>query len=227
MILSLHVGDVGVGSAVRAMWRRPRPGEIDGLRSTETGLCAPFDGKSMPSPKRLALIAAWDDDVALDRFLDGHALADTLAAGWRVRLAPLQASEGPWSTIRGLGEPVVETDDDAPVAVVTLGRLRLRRVMSFFRANSGAEKLLAQQDAVLFATGIARPPRFVSTFSLWRTAREMKDYAYGRAGPGHLAAIEAHRREPFHHESIFARFRPYGAEGTIDGREPLAAHAGM
>jgi hypothetical protein len=225
MILSFHVGDVGVRSAVRSMCRRPRPREIDGLRSVETGICAPFDGKSRPSPKRLALIAAWDDDAALDRFLDDSRLADTLADGWRVRLAPLQASEGPWSAIPGLGEPVVETDEDAPVAVITLGRLKLRRVVPFFRANSGAEKLLALQSAVLFATGIARPPRFVATFSLWRTAREMKDYAYGRAGRGHLAAIEAHKREPFHHESIFARFRPYAAEGRIDGREPLAARA--
>jgi hypothetical protein len=210
---------------MRALRRRPRPAEVAGLLSAETGICAPFDGKSPPSPGRLALIAAWDGDAALDGFLAGHPLAATLSCGWHVRLAPLQGS-GTWSPIPALSERVQQTDESAPVAVVTLGRLKLPRIVTFLRTSNRAEKLLARQEAVMFATGIARPPRFVSTFSLWRTAAEMQDYAYGRAGPEHMAAITAHQRKPFHHESIFARFRPYGTGGSIDGRDPLAVATG-
>jgi hypothetical protein len=53
----------------------------------------------------------------------------------------------------------------------------------------------------------------------------MKTYAYGRTDTGHRDAIDAHRANPFHHESLFARFRPYDARGTWDGREPLTAAA--
>lgn len=75
---------------------------------------------------------------------------------------------------------------------------------------------------LLAATGLARPPRFVATFSLWRTPAEMREYAVGRTPGSHLHAIRAHNRDPFHHESVFVRFRPYAAQGRWDGFNPLA-----
>jgi len=62
----------------------------------------------------------------------------------------------------------------------------------------------------------------VATFSLWRSVGEMRAYADGRSGLGHLAAVRAHGARPFHSESAFIRFRPYGARGSWDGRDPLA-----
>jgi hypothetical protein len=34
--------------------------------------------------------------------------------------------------------------------------------------------------------------------------------------------IATDRAKPFHHQSAFIRFRPYGSEGKLDGRNPLA-----
>ncbi|HEV2998894.1 MAG TPA: hypothetical protein VGX16_07280, partial [Solirubrobacteraceae bacterium] len=79
---------------------------------------------------------------------------------------------------------------------------------------------------LLAATGLARPPRLVATFSLWRTAEAMRAYAYQEAGAGHSAAIRAHRARAFHHESAFIRLRPYAARGDWGGREPLSELAG-
>jgi hypothetical protein len=90
----------------------------------------------------------------------------------------------------------------------------------FLQASAPAEAHAATDPAVLASTALARLP-VVATFSLWRTAAEMREYAY--RGTAHVAAMAAMRRYDFHSEYVFARFRPYGAQGTWDGREPLAA----
>jgi len=201
---------------------RPRPAGTPGLRYAEPMTGAPLrtGAVTLPTVGRVALIAAWDDDAALDRFTSAHPLATLLHPGWHVRLEPLRAW-GSWSALPDL--PTAERDvDDEPVAVLTLGRLRLLHARRFLAASGPAEREATTHPAVVAATGLARPPRLVATFSLWRTGREMREYAVGDAPGGHKRAIDAHRRRPFHHESVFARFRPYGASGSWDGRDPLA-----
>ncbi|HEU4943658.1 MAG TPA: hypothetical protein VFT10_00685, partial [Solirubrobacterales bacterium] len=69
--------------------------------------------------------------------------------------------------------------------------------------------------------GLARPPRFVATFSVWRSNAEMRAYVT-RPGGAHPAAFKAHAERPFHHQSAFIRFRPLASSGEWDGRDPLA-----
>jgi hypothetical protein len=219
MILSVHIADVGPLASLRVMRRRP---EAAGLRYAELVRGAPLGRRPpLPQPGRVGLIAAWDDDRALDGFLASHPLAERLAGGWHVRLAPLRAV-GEWPGLPGLAEDEQPVDDDEPVAVLTLGRPIVRRLRPFLKASLMAERQAVGDDSVLAMTGLARPPRLVATFSLWRTAAEMRAYAHGRSGPDHLAATRAHNARPFHRESLFARFRPYAAQGAWDGRDPLA-----
>jgi hypothetical protein len=112
-------------------------------------------------------------------------------------------------------------DEDEPAAVLTIGRLRLTQTVRFLRASAAAERLAVDDPALLASTGLARPPGLVATFSLWRSVAAMRAYASGGNDPAHLAAVRAHAARPFHHEAAFLRFRPYRAEGTWDGREPL------
>ena len=175
-----------------------------------------------PRPTGAGLIAAWSDDRALDEFLAQNPLNSGLAGGWHVRLEPLRTS-GAWSALGELVGAERAVDDDQPVAVLTLGRLRLRRAIPFFRASGAAERQAVADPAVVLSTAFARPPRLLGTFSLWRSAAEMRAYAYGTSGEQHISAIRSHRARPFHHESLFARFRPYGASGSWHGLRPLAA----
>jgi hypothetical protein len=216
VILSVHLADVGMRAAPALLRRRPDPSRVPGLRYAELAVAAPLQGRLLPRPRpgRVGLIAAWDDDAALDGFLRAHPLAERLAGGWRVRLEPLRAS-GAWPPLPTLAGRERAVEDDEPVAVLTLGRLRFARALPFLRARAAAEAQLETDPAVTFSTGLARPPGFVATFSLWRTAREMRAYAYGGSGPEHRAAIDAHRANAFHHDSAFARFRPYAADGTL------------
>ena len=221
-ILSFHIADVGVRVAPRILRAAPNPTEIPGLRYAETAITAAL-GRRLPSPRpgRVAMIAAWDDDAAVDAFLADHPLAAPLAGGWQVRLEPLRIY-GAWSGLPDLPDQELPVDPDEPVAVLTLGRLRLSRAVPFFRASARAERQAVTDPALLAATGLARPPRLVSTFSLWRTAREMRAYAVGDADAGHPRALRANRAEPFHHEQAFVRLRPYASHGSWDGRDPLA-----
>ena len=221
MIGSVHLADVGARSAMGVLRRAPRPATTPGLRHANVGLTAPLSGSVLPSPtfSRVGLVAFWDDDDALDRFLSDHPLAAKLAGGWHVRLDPLRAS-GSWP---GLPSDVPTKHDvelDGPAAVVTLGRLRLTQTVRFLRASAKAEAAVVEAEGLIWATGLARPP-FFATCSLWHTTRALSTYAYGHREPAHTEAIAAHTSKPFHHESAFIRFRPHGSEGMLGGRNPL------
>jgi hypothetical protein len=223
MIVSVHIVDAGVSRMPGALRRVPRADAVAGLRYAETTVTAEQGGeRRIPvHPGRFGLIAAWDNDRALDDFTRGnHPLASLLVAGWQVRLEPLRVS-GSWPAIPGLPDRGLPVEEDEPVAVLTLGRPRPRRLRPFLRSAGPAEAEVVAAPGLLASIGLARPPRLVSTFSVWRTNSEMRDYAY-RNGGTHMAAVRADRERPFHHESAFIRFRPYRSEGEWEGRDPLA-----
>lgn len=222
MIVSVHIADVGWRSALRMLLRGPKPAEIPGLRYAITAAAAPLGRRPLPapSPGRVALIAAWDDDAGLDGFLAGDPLGQRLGGGWMARLQPLHVY-GAWAGLDGLPEGEIQVATEEPVAVLTLGRPRLTRLRPFLRASAAAEREAIADPGVLASTGLARPPGMVATFSLWRNVDQMRDYARGRREGAHPAATARDRANPFHHESAFIRFRPYATRGLWDGRDPL------
>jgi hypothetical protein len=226
MIVSVQLADVGVREAQRLHRKGLRRREAPGLRHAELTTMAPLGGGLLPrpTPARIGLIGVWDGDDALDEFLNGHALARSLAHGWRVRLRPTHVF-GAWAPLREPFDEEPDLEADEPAAVLTIGHLRLTQAVRFLRASAKAEAQAIADPALLASTGLARPPRLVATFSLWRTAAEMRAYARGDADARHRDASRAHAARPFHRESAFIRFRPYAAEGSWDGVEPLARAA--
>lgn len=223
MIVSVHLAEVGWRRVPRMLGGRLRLSDVPGLTYAEPVLSVPLrDGPvPRPGPGRIGLIAAWEDDSALDRFLEDHPLAARFAHGWHVRLEPLRVY-GSWSRMPGLPSRAKPVDDEKPVAVLTLGHTKLHRAGPFLRTSGLAERAAVGDPAVLASTAFARPPRFVSTFSLWRSAAAMREYAHSSDG-AHQAAVRADRAKPFHREAAFIRFRPYASRGSWNGRDPLAA----
>lgn len=222
MIASVHVADVGVRSALGVVRKAPAAGSIPGLRHADVALAAPLGGSLAPKPQagRVGLIAFWDEDAAVERFLTDHPLAARLAGGWHTRLEPLRAF-GTWP---GLPSDVPRSravTSEGPAVVLTLGRLRLPQLVRFLKTSNRAENGALGATGMLWATGLARPP-FVATCSLWESGQAAAAYAYDTDGAPHPAAITEDRHKPFHHMEAFIRFRPYATTGSLQGKNPLS-----
>lgn len=189
--------------------------------------------------RRWALFAVWEDEHALDAFL----ASSEVPARWRglaaetysVKLDALR-SHGAWGGSNPLGREdrtprasgaggslaARPLERDAPVAVLTRARIRPRRLRAFYSAIGPPGTALLESPGLLASVGVGEwPVARQATFSLWRSRGDLQAYAYRR--DEHRAVIDRTRAEGWYSEELFARFRPYGAEGTWDGIDPLAA----
>lgn len=219
MIVSVQLAQPGPRAALGVLRAPPRAQDTPGLLWAQPAVTVPLGGPRRPTG--VALLSAWQDDEALDGFRARPGAGAALAGGYEMRMEPVRTI-GRWNALPGLDGARGEVDPDGPAAVITLARFKPGRAVPFLRASARAERLARDSPALLLGTAMALPPTFVATFSIWRSVREMRAYVSGRdGGDGHVAAMREHASEPFHHESVFARFRPLAEHGEWRGLAPL------
>jgi hypothetical protein len=177
--------------------------------------------------RRWALFAVWEEEAALDAFLDGSPVSArwrTLAAeSYSLKLAPLRA-HGAWGGRNPLADAEPDAHGDGAVAVLTRATIRIRRLVPFYRAIAPPSADLARQPGLLASVGMGEwPVARQATFSLWRSFADARRFAYER--DDHLAVVRRTRAEAWYAEELFARFRAYGAHGTWGGVNPLGTAA--
>ena len=233
MIFSFHLAKTTIATTATALLRPLTTSRLPGLRRVECmtvmALGSPIVSPARMQLRNLAVFARWDDEQAIDRFLVDHPLGRTLATGWHVRMEFLRR----WGRVSGFDDlpaNVGQEDAAAPVVAVTLARLKLPEVPRFIKWGKPVEELVRDHPATTLALAAMRPPRTVSTFSVWRSLREMTDMVRGRDSvPGadrHATAMVERNRRDFHHQFTTLRFRPLSEHGSWGGRTGIVPRPG-
>jgi hypothetical protein len=173
--------------------------------------------------RRWALFAVWDDESALDAFLATSPIAarweDLARERWHVRLETLRAN-GAWGGSNPLPAARATASHDGPFAILTRATIRPARLIRFYRAIEPPAAKLGESPGLLASIGIGEwPLARQATFSLWRSLADARAYAY--ATQEHGEVVRRTRAEGWYSEELFARFRPYGSQGTWNGADPL------
>lgn len=222
-MFTFHLLETTTTTGLRLLARSGRPAA--GLRHSEPmavmELGAPIVSTRRAQSRRLALFARWEDEGSLDAWLGDDPTGRDWAEGWHVRLEFLRR----WGLVEALDDlPIrgADHDLDEPVVAVTLARLNLPQVPRFVRWGRPVERQVRDDPATTLALAAGRPPRTVSTFSVWRSARQMEDMVAGRStGPEHdrhAAAMGERDRHDFHREFTTLRFRCLAEHGAWRGR---------
>ncbi len=232
-IHSFHLAELPRRAGAAALARPPSPASVPGLDHVEClslmRLGAPVISPDRLQLGRLAVFAQWRDEEALARFLVDDALGRRLAGGWHVRLEFMRR----WSSIAalpGLPARAGGWEPDEPVVAVTLARMRLPQVPRFLRHGRPVERLVRDHPGVTLAVAGFRPPRTISTFSVWHSVRQMVEMVHGRSDvpdpTRHAAAMRERERRDFHHEFATYRFRPLSEHGSWEGRTGIVPGQG-
>ena len=226
-LVTLHLWRVpprGVPGAVLRMARDRGPvRRTPGLRFAK--LLGTGDGRTFTvrdaDPLRWGLLATWADAAAAQAF-EGLPVVRSweraAVESCRLDLRPV-ASRGSWSGRQPFGDPTpVRTD--GPVAALTRARLRAGAAPVFWRAVPPVSADLRERPGLRAAVGIGEAPvGLQGTFSLWDSAKALKEFARAEA---HAAVVARTEPERWYAEELFARFAVLGARGTLDGADPLA-----
>jgi heme-degrading monooxygenase HmoA len=227
-LFTFHLAETTFRSAFKAFWNPPEPGNVPGLIHAECMACMTL-GSQIFSPSRflireVAVFAQWESEKDINNFLENDNFGKTLSKGWHTRLIYLRQ----WGTINEFVVPndVNELDDpEAPVVAVTLARMKIFQVPRFIHWGRPVEKLVRDHPGVSFALAAIRLPRTVSTFSVWKSQKEMVDMVHGRSSVSHpkrhAQAMKERERKDFHFQFTTLRFRPIAEYGSWEGRSNI------
>lgn len=194
---------------------------VDGIRFAK--LLGTGRGDTMTTSadlRRWAVFAVWEDEDALAHLDDFDGRWAAATERYDLMMAPLGA-HGSWDGEDPVGGADESTHLGGPVAVVTRATVRLRQLPTFLRAVPPVQATMGATAGLLAAVGIGEVPvGRQATFSLWRDAAAVREFAYG--DPSHAEVVERTRAEGWYGEEWFARFRPVSSSGTWDGVDPLA-----
>lgn len=171
--------------------------------------------------RQIAVFAQWENEEAVDNFLKNNIHGKILAKGWHTRLIFMRQ----WGIISGfeINDEQIEIDPvNNPVVAITIARMKLFEVPRFIHWGRPVEKLVRDHPGTILSSASIRLPRTVSTFSIWKSQKEMTDMVHGHSSvpqpKRHINAMKERDRRDFHFEFTTLRFKPISEFGEWNGQ---------
>jgi hypothetical protein len=176
-----------------------------------------------PTPRRLALLAAWEDREDVDARWTG--VFGDLCSGprehWHVEAEVVRAAFSvPW---KGWMPDVADArplDLSEPALIVISGDLRARYAPAFYWDGGVAIRHAFAQPGYLGGLYVVSSPLNTTSCSCWRTYQDARDFAFKPGG--HVDAMRRDRAGAHHQTDYFLRLRPLVERGSLAGTTPLA-----
>ncbi|MGK7390698.1 MAG: hypothetical protein ACNS60_10110 [Candidatus Cyclobacteriaceae bacterium M2_1C_046] len=219
-VFTYHLVKTSYFSALKAMFFPPKaentPGLIHAECMTVMTLGSPVFSPSRMLVRQVAVFAQWESESAINSFLENDNFGKILKKGWYTRLTFMRQ----WGKISGFEIPNEEhqfESPDSPVVAVTLARMKLPEVPRFIHWGRPVEKLVRDHPGTALSLASIGLPRTVSTFSIWRSQKEMTDMVHGHSAvpnpKRHSEAMKERDRKDFHYEFTTLRFKPISEFG--------------
>lgn len=176
--------------------------------------------KVWPNLGVYGLLCVWENEEVARAAMENHPhfveLKTNSVEQWTVFMRTVMA-HGSWDGINPFEGKATLADED-PVCVITRATIKPSKLLQFWQFVPRVSRSVDQQKGRLFSVGIGELPLIQqATFSLWRSSREMKAYAY--QSKHHKEVVRRTRSLKWYKEELFARFTPYAEEGSWKGRQ--------
>lgn len=227
-IFSYHLIKIPFTAAIKGLFSAPINKKTKGLIHSEymtaMTLGSPILSSSRFLIKQVAIFAQWENEKALENYLNKEKFGRILNKGWHVRLAFMRE----WGKISGFKIPKKKAKLDnelSTVVAVTIARMKPFAIPRFLKWGRPVEKLVRDHSGTLLSLASIRFPNTVSTFSVWKTQKEMTNMVHGHSEmpkpKRHSNAMKERERKDFHFEFTTLRFKPISEFGLWKGQGEL------
>lgn len=227
-VFTYHLVKTNFFSAFKILLFPPKAKNIPGLIHAET-MTAMTLGSAIFSPSRMlirqiAVFAQWENESDVNHFLAENSTGKIFSKGWHTRLTFMRK----WGKFNKFEIPDETTEfenPDSPVVAVTIARMKFTEIPRFIHWGRPVEKLVRDHPATTLSLASIKFPNTVSTFSIWKTQKEMTDMVQGHSKvpkpKRHADAMKERDRKDFHFEFTTLRFKAISEFGEWNGRRNI------
>lgn len=227
-VFTYHLVKTNYFSALRILLFSPKPRNISGLIHAEImttmTLGSPIFSPSRMLIRQIAVFAQWEKESDIDNFLTKNNLGKILSKGWHTRLTFMR-KWGKFNKFEISDETTEFENPDSPVVAVTIARMKFLEIPRFIHWGRPVEKLVRDHPATTLSLASIKFPNTVSTFSIWKTQKEMTDMVHGHSKvpkpERHADAMKERDRKDFHFEFTTLRFKPISEFGEWNGQRNI------
>lgn len=224
-VFTYHLIKLSFFESIKTIISPLKSKNIEGLIYAETMstmiLGSPIYSKSRFLSKEIVVFAQWEDDNALDKFLEDNSFGKKLNKSWYLKLEFVRQ----WGNISGFQIPKNIDQDNIeinPAVAVTLARMKFTQIPRFIRWGRPVEKMVRDHSGTTLSLASVRYPNLISTFSIWKTQKEMTDMVHGHSKmpqpKRHFNAMKERNRKDFHFEFTTLRFKVLAEFGEWKGK---------